>query len=336
MQHKDHLGNTRINFAKNNAGVLEITDTNNYYPFGLNHISGMFGTSNFGGLYSYKYNGKELQETGMYDYGARFYMPDLGRWGVMDQLAEKMTRHNPYNYAFNNPLRFIDPDGREATDIFKWDNLGKLTKVADSNTDVIYAENQFEGDGKTLKADAKGVEVGEKGYIEANRQEITLSETFTDRQGKSSNTLTTLSFHNNPAKATEVAEYMYNNGTSEFSNSTYASSKGGFSVVSTLGLPSKTFVDPKQYMQNFNINGDSFYPSVLTNHDHNHPSNYLPSGYMFNVKDNIYIPRKSDVEGARGNMDYHNTVDPDFKNVKFRTYLKGKYMNYNSKSAYYD
>ncbi|HCN48562.1 MAG TPA: sugar-binding protein [Chryseobacterium sp.] len=109
-QYKDHLGNARVNYAKNSAGALEITDTNNYYPFGMNHIGGI--KSQLGGYLNYKYNGKELQETGMYDYGARFYMPDLGRWGVVDPLAEKDRRWTPYRYAYNNPLIFIDPDGR--------------------------------------------------------------------------------------------------------------------------------------------------------------------------------------------------------------------------------
>ncbi|WP_343644153.1 DUF6443 domain-containing protein [Chryseobacterium sp.] len=111
-QYKDHLGNTRVSFAKNSAGAPEIIDTNNYYPFGLNHISNSFSTSNFGSFYSYKYNGKELQETGLFDYGWRQYMPDLGRWNGIDQLAEAYTSTSPFAYVANNPVLMRDPDGR--------------------------------------------------------------------------------------------------------------------------------------------------------------------------------------------------------------------------------
>lgn len=71
--------------------------------------------------FQYKYNGKELQESGMYDYGARFYMPELGRWGVIDPLAEINRSWSTYRYAYNNPLRFVDPDGRLEGDFISED-----------------------------------------------------------------------------------------------------------------------------------------------------------------------------------------------------------------------
>ncbi|WP_261511635.1 RHS repeat-associated core domain-containing protein [Chryseobacterium paludis] len=112
-QYKDHLGNVRISFAKSSAGVLEITDSNDYYPFGMNHLK--TGNSFFGpsAYKNYKYNGKELQETGMYDYGARMYMADIGRWGAIDPFAERYIKASPYHYALNNPVFFKDPDGKK-------------------------------------------------------------------------------------------------------------------------------------------------------------------------------------------------------------------------------
>lgn len=63
----------------------------------------------------YKYSGKELDTShglNLYDFSARHYDGTVPRFTTVDPLAEKHYSWSPYVYCLNNPLRFIDPDGR--------------------------------------------------------------------------------------------------------------------------------------------------------------------------------------------------------------------------------
>jgi RHS repeat-associated protein len=106
---KDHLGNVRVSFDDDND-TARVIQEDEYYAFGLNRSLFNSGTKN-----NYLYNGKELQTalSEEYDYGARFYDPVIGRWNVVDKMAEHPSQINasPYAYAGNNPISRIDPDG---------------------------------------------------------------------------------------------------------------------------------------------------------------------------------------------------------------------------------
>jgi RHS repeat-associated protein len=107
---KDHLGNVRVVFDERGR-ILQRTD---YYPFGLeiDRDAPLQMPSARNNVNRFLYNGKELQVgTGLVDYGARMYMPEVGRWGVVDPMSENGRRWSPYTYGFDNPMRFIDPDG---------------------------------------------------------------------------------------------------------------------------------------------------------------------------------------------------------------------------------
>jgi RHS repeat-associated protein len=155
-QFKDHLGNIRLSYKDNN-GNLEIVEENNYYPFGLKH-KGYNNVVN-GTHYPYGYNGKEENdELGLewLDFGARNYDASLGRWMNIDPLAEQMRRHSPYNYAFDNPIYFIDPDGMKPEGCCDFSKLRALASYAvekvKAKVDEFLENNEVIAD-VTLSAD---------------------------------------------------------------------------------------------------------------------------------------------------------------------------------------
>lgn len=166
---KDHLGNTRAVVARNTtSGAKELVSSSSYYPFGLEMADQTYqsGTAN-----PYRYNGKELQtfmevagrSLEWYDYGNRFYMPDLGRFIIQDRFAEKYHDMTLYQYGANNPILFIDVNGDSVSVAKQYQeqfNKTLATVFGDNAKNFSYTKTgmlTYNGTEKDFKGDAKDV-----------------------------------------------------------------------------------------------------------------------------------------------------------------------------------
>jgi RHS repeat-associated protein len=121
----DHLGNA--SFTLDTTGSL--THREEYFPFGETSF----------GSYSkkrYRFCGKERdEESGLYYYGARYYMPWQCRFVSVDPLAGEYPFYTPYQYAGNQPIIAIDLDGLEPA--FTGDHEGQKATTMESSTEMV-------------------------------------------------------------------------------------------------------------------------------------------------------------------------------------------------------
>ena len=105
--HSDHLGSTSyITDDKAN-----ITQYDAYLPYGELLVDEHSSSEDL----PYKFNGKQFdEETGLYYYGARYLNPMTSLWYGVDPLAEKYPNVNGYCYTMDNPIKYLDPNGKQS------------------------------------------------------------------------------------------------------------------------------------------------------------------------------------------------------------------------------
>ena len=133
--HSDHLGSTSyITDDKAN-----ITQYDAYLPYGELLVDEHSSSEDL----PYKFNGKQFdEETGLYYYGARYLNPVISLWYGVDPMQEKSPFISTYVYTFNNPIHFIDPNGKWGEDTNrnliaeKGDNAWTLAKYLNTSAEI--------------------------------------------------------------------------------------------------------------------------------------------------------------------------------------------------------
>jgi RHS repeat-associated protein len=139
----------------------KVLQEDHYYPFGAT-INALSSSAPLSKPNRYKLSGNEEQvdfDWNVYDFNARQYDPQLGRFMQVDPMADAQESWNPYHYSYNNPLLFVDPTGLLPK--YNWDT----EEYEDDDGNVISWQDAFAAHGIGTGQDGDGwMPESESGY----------------------------------------------------------------------------------------------------------------------------------------------------------------------------
>ena len=304
---KDHQGNNRV--VVDEEGTVE--EVNHYYPFG-----GVFSST--GDAQPYKYNGKELDRKGgldWYDYGARYYDAALGRWHVVDPMAEEYYSISPYEYCNNSPIIYIDPTGMLYTG-YTVDRNGYILKINNEggdNYDVLYNKEKYssetKGDydktgNKTGIQISKGILLGTDARSMSSK--ITKGVLYTQDGQLTGKTVLNHAYEvKNDQESVSIMNFLDKNTDVEWSNTLMENKQGG-----NVNLISTSHEAKRISFGSYQIN------------------KYIRSGYQVLRSDHIHPGEGRVASGDTGDIGNAKNILQHSPKAIFRILNKGIYYNY--------
>ena len=304
---KDHQGNNRV--VVDEEGTIE--EVNHYYPFG-----GVFSST--GDAQPYKYNGKELDRKGgldWYDYGARYYDAALGRWHVVDPMAEEYYSISPYEYCNNSPIIYIDPTGMLYTG-YTVDRNGYILKINNEggdNYDVLYNKEKYSSETKgdyDKTGNKTGIQIS-KGILSGTdarsmSSKITKGVLYTQDGQLTGKTVLNHAYEvKNDQESVSIMNFLDKNTDVEWSNTLMENKQGG-----NVNLISTSHEAKRISFGSYQIN------------------KYIRSGYQVLRSDHIHPGEGRVASGDTGDIGNAKNILQHSPKAIFRILNKGIYYNY--------
>ena len=304
---KDHQGNNRV--VVDEEGTVE--EVNHYYPFG-----GVFSST--GDAQPYKYNGKELDRKGgldWYDYGARMYDATLGRWHVVDPMAEEYYSISPYEYCNNSPIIYIDPTGMLYTG-YTVDRNGYILKINNEggdNYDVLYNKEKYSSETKgdyDKTGNKTGIQIS-KGILSGTdarsmSSKITKGVLYTQDGQLTGKTVLNHAYEvKNDQESVSIMNFLDKNTDVEWSNTLMENKQGG-----NVNLISTSHEAKRISFGSYQIN------------------KYIRSGYQVLRSDHIHPGEGRVASGDTGDIGNAKNILQHSPKAIFRILNKGIYYNY--------